>query len=187
MSMSGHFLRDIPLRALQRKVGDEHVNLLQACYDNPLFTEEDNRDHKVRGGGGGARGNSSSGGQLQQDGRVPVAKDYMHSLPPGTGTVPEIRFGEKKRRRFLLKFFIVCLAVIVVVALLIGLIVHFMRDQDTSSLYTSSAPVISSSRQLQGSLTIVDGPFSVYKKEYEDSTSSSFSLLLRSFQFKASH
>ena len=120
-SMSGHFLRDIPLRALQRKVGDEHVNLLQACYDNPLFTEEDDRDHKVPGG----RSRGSGGGG--QDGRVPMAKDYMHSLPPGP-PVPEIRFSEKKRRRFLLKFLIICLIVVVLMALAIGLIVHFMRE-----------------------------------------------------------
>ena len=127
MSVPGsRYLRDIPLRSLQCKVGDEHDNLLQACYDNPLFTEDDDRNRK---GSGTARGRGSPAGGGQQDGHVPAAaKDYLHPLPPGPQTVPEIRWAEKTRRRFLFKFLLACLVVVVIVALVIGLIVHFMRE-----------------------------------------------------------
>jgi hypothetical protein len=127
MNMSGHFLRDIPLRALRGKVGDEHVTLLQACYDNPLFDDDDHRDHKLPGGGGG--GGGGGGARGSQDGRVPMAKDYMHSLPPsGPQTLPEIRFGEKKRRRPTLRLLVVCLVVVVIIAIIIGLVVHFVSE-----------------------------------------------------------
>nr|KAG5709478.1 hypothetical protein BaRGS_023160 [Batillaria attramentaria] len=124
MSMSGHFLRDIPLRALQRKVGDEHVTLLQACYDNPLFTEDDDKAERGKATGGRSGSARGSGGQ---DGRVPVAKDYMHSLPPGP-PAQEVRFKSKAKRRNLLKFSLCVLVAVVVLAIIIGLIVHFLRE-----------------------------------------------------------
>ncbi|XP_076459153.1 atrial natriuretic peptide-converting enzyme-like [Babylonia areolata] len=153
----------------------------EACYDNPLFHEEDDRDFK----GSGAQGSRGSAGPppaAAQDGHAATAKDYMHSLPPGPQPVPDITYGHRTRRRCVVKLLLLCLAVLVV-AVVIGLIVHFTRDSDSSSR-TTQPPVISLSRHLQGSLTIVDGPFSVYKEEYKDNTSSSFTLLLQSFQFK---
>lgn len=115
--MSGHFLRDIPLRALQRKVGDERVTLLQACYDNPLFADDDDKEREAHAKGGGPR---PTGGQ---DGHVTAPRDYVHTLPP-----TEMRFTTKSRRSILLRFIFSVLFLALVVALIIGLFVHFLRE-----------------------------------------------------------
>ncbi|KAL8616871.1 hypothetical protein ACOMHN_041790 [Nucella lapillus] len=152
----------------------------KACYDNPLFHEDDDRDCKGGGGGGGSQTRAQA---PAQDGHAATAKDYMHSLPPGASQpVPGISFGQKPRCRGMVKLLVVVL-LLVVAAIVIGVIVHFARESDSSSP-TKPPPVISLSRHLQGSLSIVDGPFSVYKEDYRDNTSSTFSLLLQSFQFK---
>lgn len=38
-------------------------------------------------------------------------------------------------------------------------------------------------QQIQGSLKIIDGPFSIYRKEYDDTSSGFYGILLQSFQF----
>lgn len=88
--MTSRYMREIPLRILHRKVGDEHVTLLQACYDNPIFHEEDAKDYRHSNGTEKASRTADhtvvetcptpDGAKLSLDGHV--ASDYMHSLPP---------------------------------------------------------------------------------------------------------
>lgn len=123
--MSGDILNRIPLKVIHRKLypsGDESVTLLQACYDNPLFHEEDSRypqDDLLRHGMGPAGGNGTPGD------KGPRSKDYhvTTDLPP-----PGIHFKKSntsQQRRKVLKI-IAIVVIVIIVAITIGLLVHFL-------------------------------------------------------------
>ncbi|PVD38673.1 hypothetical protein C0Q70_01292 [Pomacea canaliculata] len=158
---------------------DEPVYLVglcfRACYDNPLFADDDDKEREAHAKGGGPR---PTGGQ---DGHVTAPRDYVHTLPP-----TEMRFTTKSRRSILLRFIFSVLFLALVVALIIGLFVHFLQNQD-SSIRTSPSSVITISSRVQGSLMIEDGPFSVYREGYGDNSSAHFNILQESFQFKMDH
>lgn len=115
--MSGNILNKIPMHIIQNKnyyrvSNDERVNLLQACYDNPLFQEEDGRFH-----------DDQTTGHMDKKGNR--SKDYHFN---GDG-IPssEVQFKRndlaKKKRMCILACVIIALAVI---TLVISLLVHFV-------------------------------------------------------------
>ena len=120
--MATHFIRDIPLRVLHRRVGDEHVTLLQACYDNPLF-EEDAKAAAYQGG-------TSPRTHTANHADPPRAKDYLHARPPQPH---EVQFkSPKTRRRRQLWILAFLFTLIAVIALIIGLLVHFLGKCSSS-------------------------------------------------------
>ena len=118
--MSGHILNKIPLKLIKRNVyvnSDERVTLLQACYDNPLFQEEETRypgDDLVH------RGNGSVNGDKRLSSR---SKDYVTS-PDGL-PMSDVRFSYQTKKKSCVVKVILVLLVILVLAILIGLLVHF--------------------------------------------------------------
>lgn len=157
--MNSRYVREIPLRILHRKVGDDHVTLLQACYDNPLFHEEDGKDFRHSNGGTDKSSSRTPAMVLSDNGsldscanseivRYPLdhhghmASDYMHSLPASRhprdhhlGIPSAISFqGHRKKRCRWLLIGLCCLLVVLAVG--IGLLVVIIGEYNFCPLGT---------------------------------------------------
>ena len=145
-------LHEIPLRLLHRKVGDERVTLLQACYDNPIFNEDDNgknfpappssqNGNGTMVGGGGAAGRArktttdvfedgtqDSHYSKQLGASYHVANDYMHSLSSRAGSTPDEITSRTRRRRSRCKLLLLALSATLVMAIIIVLIAHLRGE-----------------------------------------------------------
>ncbi|XP_048248347.1 atrial natriuretic peptide-converting enzyme-like isoform X1 [Haliotis rufescens] len=148
---------------------------LQACYDNPLFEEND---------GKGCRGNKTPPpSAADQKAQAARAKDYMHCRPPQPHEQITFKSPKSSRRRHIWIIAFVILAV-AIVAVVVGLLVHFLKEDKTSQpIRSTSSPVIYRSDKLKGSLRIVDGPFSKYRNAYQDVRTDAFLDLKGSFRY----
>ena len=152
--MTSRVLHEIPLRLLHRKVGDEHVTLLQACYDNPIFNEDDGggknfpapppaqNGNSTMSGGGGAAGRKATTTTADvfedgtQDGRYGKhpgpsyhgANDYMHSLAARTGSTPDEIAFRAARRRSRCKLLLLALAATLAMVVVVALIAHLRGE-----------------------------------------------------------
>ncbi|GFR82355.1 hypothetical protein ElyMa_002362600 [Elysia marginata] len=152
--MTSRVLHEIPLRLLHRKVGDERVTLLQACYDNPIFEDNGGKNFPASpaaaqngnsaiatGAGGGKSGRSALGRKTpadfledgtQQDGRCGasyhVANDYMHSLPSKVGSAPDEIIFRTKRRRSRCKLLLIAFAATLVMSVIVVVVSHLKGD-----------------------------------------------------------
>ncbi|XP_050391621.2 atrial natriuretic peptide-converting enzyme [Patella vulgata] len=140
-----------------------------ACYDNPLFVEQDG----TKAYNGGKAVNQETKPHAR-------AKDYMHTLPqqPHEVTFKSSK-SSRKKRLWIIAFVIIT---VIVVGIIIGLLAHFLGE--VKSTQQPQLPVISRTDEIKGSLRIIQGPFSVYTKNLEDKLSPAYKYLANSFQFK---
>ncbi|XP_059154109.1 uncharacterized protein LOC131939665 [Physella acuta] len=161
----------------------------RACYDNTIFSEGEGRGYPVQNGA------KPGGSELCEDGTEGrgsgycrpshAANDYMHSLP--TPAPDDLVFRAHRKRSRVILLLLVCL--LLVVALTVGLLVHFIGDssEDSSSpfsLSSSLSPPVITLASIQGSLTVIAGPFAMYNPHMADSTSPAFIILRNAFLFK---
>ncbi|XP_061168048.1 atrial natriuretic peptide-converting enzyme-like [Saccostrea echinata] len=150
---------------------DENVTLLQACYDNPLFQQEESK--------------FNPDGVLE---KKPRSKDYTPAED-----IPEIEFQEKdeakrKRKLCLIGFIICCVAVI---GFLVGYLISSAQKKDTTyppvytAITTTHVPSFSfKTDTFNGSLLIIAGPYSNYNTEYSDKTSIAYQYFSRTFLYQ---
>ncbi|OWF50829.1 atrial natriuretic peptide-converting enzyme-like [Mizuhopecten yessoensis] len=154
---------------------------IEACYDNPLFHEEDSRypqDDLVRHGMGPTGGNGTPGEKGSR------AKDYhvTTELPPS-----DVRFKKSftSRQRSVVKI-VAIVVIVVLVALLIGLLVHFLGagTREKEEVPDKQPNVLFLSTTFRGRLRVVEGPFSIYKHDYSNMESEAYTLFSDAFLYK---
>nr|XP_022319359.1 atrial natriuretic peptide-converting enzyme-like isoform X1 [Crassostrea virginica] len=144
-------------------------SLFQACYDNPLFQQEEakfNPDVEKK----------------------PRAKEYSPA-----DVVPEIEFNEKneatKKRKFCLIGFIICC--VAAIGFLVGYLISSAQRKDTT--YTNgNVPSITThvpsfsfqSDTFNGSLLITAGPYSKYTPDFSNKDSTAFQYFSRTFLYQ---
>lgn len=131
--MSSSAMREIPLKILQGKIGDERVTLLHACYDNPNSSDDNMKEfpHTQHRSGKSQEYSSDvleDGGQAFSQSQHPsschAANDYMHSRPLSRPMPDEITFRAHQKRTRLIILLLACL--VFLVTLIIGLAVFFI-------------------------------------------------------------
>ncbi|XP_033736491.1 atrial natriuretic peptide-converting enzyme-like isoform X2 [Pecten maximus] len=154
---------------------------IEACYDNPLFHEEDTRypqDDLVRHGMGSTGGNGTPGEKGSR------AKDYhvTTELPPS-----DVQFKKSYnfRQRSVVKI-VAIVVLVILVALIVGLLVHFLgsRTGEKEEVPYKPPTVLFLSTTLRGSLRVVEGPFSIYKPDYSNKHSEAYALFSGAFLYK---
>ncbi|XP_060076513.1 atrial natriuretic peptide-converting enzyme-like [Ylistrum balloti] len=152
-----------------------------ACYDNPLFHEEDSRypqDDLVRHGMGSTGGNGTPGEKGSR------AKDYhvTTELPPS-----DVHFKKSYpfRQRSVVKV-VTIVVIVILVALLIGLLVHFLGSRSGTKEEVPYQPtnVLFLSSTFRGSMRVIEGPFSIYKPDYSNTDSEAYVLFSDAFLYK---
>ena len=131
LNMASHLIREIPLKVLHKRSGDEHVTLLQACYENPLY-EEDVKEYASNHVAGQDFKASSQDHRKppRPDRRAPGLdhhkqsrglKDYMHCRPPHPHEQITFKPPKSPRKR---RFWIIVfgLLAVTIVAIIIGVL-----------------------------------------------------------------
>ncbi|XP_056018072.1 atrial natriuretic peptide-converting enzyme-like isoform X2 [Ostrea edulis] len=148
-------------------------SLFQACYDNPLFQQEE------------AKFNLD--GTLE---KKPRSKDYAPA-----DEIPEIKFKEKdeatkKRKLCIIGFIICCVAVI---GFLVGYLISSAQRKDTThpndyaTTTPTHVPLFSyQTDTFNGSLIIIAGPYSSYNTDYSEKQSIAYQYFSRTFLYQMS-
>ncbi|XP_055875628.1 atrial natriuretic peptide-converting enzyme-like isoform X3 [Biomphalaria glabrata] len=166
----------------------------RACYDNPIFDQEDSRAYATQNGPSRTGKPGDYGADAFEDGmegrgyatncRVDschVANDYMHSLPVSPPLRNDIVFRSHRKRSRIILFLLVFL--VVMAAITVGLLFHFVGTSTQTSSSISTSQVLTFTT-VQGSLRIIAGPFSVYTPSLADSSSPTFIYFRNAFVFK---
>ncbi|XP_052689027.1 atrial natriuretic peptide-converting enzyme-like isoform X1 [Crassostrea angulata] len=146
-------------------------SLFQACYDNPLFQQEE--------------------AKFSPDvEKKPRSKDYTPA-----DEIPEIEFNEKNdatnRRKLCLIGFIVCC--VAVIGFLVGYLVSspkkndstYPKDSVSTTTVASTVPSFSfKTDTFNGSMLLIAGPLSKYTSEYADQGSTEYQYFSKIFLYK---
>lgn len=139
-----------------------------ACYENPLFDED------------GTVLNDSRGKVPRQVDGIRTKNLELNSVQTSVHYTPA--YSSKRKA---LKVLAVIVAIVAVIGLIVGIIVGQRQDGSSPSVSQSkSDPVLFSTKKVEGSFRIIQGPFSIYKPEYSVKSSSSFSIFSSSFTYQ---
>ncbi|KAI8793912.1 hypothetical protein BgiBS90_004288 [Biomphalaria glabrata] len=121
------------------------LTVFKACYDNPIFDQEDSRAYATQNGPSRTGKPGDYGADAFEDGmegrgyatncRVDschVANDYMHSLPVSPPLRNDIVFRSHRKRSRIILFLLVFL--VVMAAITVGLLFHFVGKSVTFHL-----------------------------------------------------
>ena len=132
MMPGSHLLKDIPMRVLHTEMRDEHTTLLQACYDNPQFSED------IVVGNNAMEDRfqlATQNADLDKDiyrgqkheyiRRVSSStvkpKDYFHTFEH-PASFQEVPISQKRQRY--INIFVIFLAFASIFSIIVGLVVH---------------------------------------------------------------